>query len=54
MSSNVRPDGEGHIVLPDGTRWEIPPHPLSGRIQTPEELIPRVCTVPNYATSAGL
>jgi hypothetical protein len=50
---NVRPDGEGHIVLPDGTRWEIPPHPLSGRIQTPDELIPRVCTIPDYAFSSG-
>jgi hypothetical protein len=50
---NVRPDGEGHIVLPDGTRWEIPPHPLSGRIQTPDELIPRVCIIPDYAFSSG-
>jgi hypothetical protein len=51
--TNVRPDGSGHIVLPDGTRWEIPPHPLSGRIQPPEELIPRVCMVPDYAYSSG-
>lgn len=50
---NVRPDGAGHIVLPDGSRWEIPPHPLSGRIQPPEELIPRVCTIPDYAYSSG-
>jgi hypothetical protein len=50
---NVRPDGDGHIVLPDGTRWEIPPHPLSGRIQSADELIPRVCMVPNYAFSSG-
>jgi hypothetical protein len=50
---NVRPDGDGHIVLPDGTRWEIPPHPLSGRIQSADELIPRVCMVPDYAFSSG-
>lgn len=54
MSGNVTGIGERYILLPDGTRWEIPPHPLSGRIQPPEELIPRVCMVPNYATSAGL
>jgi hypothetical protein len=50
---NVRPDGDGHIVLPDGTRWQIPPHPLSGRIQSPDQLIPRVCMVPAYAFSSG-
>lgn len=50
---NVRPGDDGTILLPDGTTWEIPPHPLSGRIQTPEELIPRVCMVPDYAFSSG-
>jgi hypothetical protein len=50
---NVRPDDAGHIVLPDGTRWKIPPHPLSGRIQPAEELIPRVCIAPDYAFSSG-
>ena len=49
----VTGQGERNILLPDGTVWEIPPHPLSGRIQTPEELIPRVCMVPNYAFSSG-
>lgn len=49
----VRPGDDGTILLPDGTVWEIPPHPLSGRIQTPEELIPRVCMVPAYAFSSG-
>jgi hypothetical protein len=51
--TNVTGDGAGHILLPDGSRWEIPPHPMSGRIQPPEELIPRVCMVPNYAYSSG-
>lgn len=50
---NVRPDGDGVILLPDGTRWEIPPHPLSGRVQPAAELIPRVCIVPDYAYSSG-
>lgn len=52
---NVRPGSliKNSIVLPDETTWEIPPHPLSGRIQTPEELIPRVCEVPTYAFSSG-
>jgi len=52
---NVRPGSvdKSSIVLPDGTTWEIPPHPLSGRIQPPEELIPRVCMVPDYAFSSG-
>jgi hypothetical protein len=50
---NVRPSRGGHITLPDGTRWKIPPHPLSGRIQPAAELIPRVCMVPNYAYSSG-
>jgi hypothetical protein len=50
---NVTPIGERYILLPDGTRWEIPPHPLSGRIQTADELIPRVCMVPDYAFSSG-
>lgn len=49
----VRPGDDGTILLPDGTVWEIPPHPLSGRIQPPEELIPRVCMVPAYAFSSG-
>jgi hypothetical protein len=51
---NVRPDGDGHILLPDGTRWQVPPHPLSGRIQSPDQLIPRVCEVPDYAFSSGI
>lgn len=51
--TNVTGQGERNIILPDGTVWEIPPHPLSGRIQTPEELIPRVCMVPDYAYSSG-
>lgn len=50
---NVRPGDDGTILLPDGTVWRIPPHPLSGRIQTPEELIPRTCVVPDYAYSSG-
>jgi hypothetical protein len=52
-SGNVRPDDAGHIILPDGTVWAIPPHSLSGRIQPAEELIPRVCIVPDYAFSSG-
>jgi hypothetical protein len=54
MSGNVRPseDGKG-IWLPDGTLWKIPPHPVSGRIQSPAQLIPRVCKVPDYAFSSG-
>ena len=51
--TNVTGQGERNIILPDGTVWEIPPHPLSGRIQTPEELIPRVCMIPDYAFSSG-
>lgn len=51
--TNVTGQGERNIILPDGTVWEIPPHPLSGRIQPPEELIPRVCMVPDYAYSSG-
>ena len=51
--TNVRPDGAGHLWLPDGSRWEIPAHPLSGRVQPPEEIIPRVCMIPNYAYSSG-
>jgi hypothetical protein len=51
--TNVRPDGAGHLWLPDGTRWEIPAHSLSGRVQPPEELIPRVCMIPDYAYSSG-
>jgi hypothetical protein len=52
---NVRPGSldKKSIVLPDGTTWEIPPHPLSGRIQAPEELIPRMCAIPTYAYSSG-
>jgi hypothetical protein len=50
---NVTPIGERYILLPDGTRWEIPPHPLSGRIQPASELIPRVCLIPDYAFSSG-
>jgi hypothetical protein len=50
---NVTARGERNIVLPDGTRWEIPAHPLSGRVQPAEELIPRVCMVPDYAFSSG-
>jgi hypothetical protein len=54
MSSIVRPaeDGIG-IWLPDNTLWIPPPHPVSGRIQTADELIPRVCEVPAYAFSSG-
>jgi hypothetical protein len=51
---NVHPADDSSIVLPDGTRWEIPPHPLSGRIQPAEELIPRVCVVPDFAYSSGM
>jgi hypothetical protein len=51
--ANVRAANNGHLVLPDGTIWQIPPHPLSGRIQPPDELIPRVCVVPDYAFSSG-
>jgi hypothetical protein len=50
---NVRPGEYGTILLPDGTAWKPSPHPLSGRVQPPEELIPRVCMVPNYAYSSG-
>jgi hypothetical protein len=50
---NVTPIGERYILLPDGVQWQIPPHPLSGRIQAPEELIPRVCQIPDYAFSSG-
>jgi len=52
--SNVRPADDGiGIWLPDGTLWTPPPHPVSGRIQPAAELIPRVCTVPDYAFSSG-
>lgn len=52
---NVRPGSliKDSIVLPDETTWEIPPHPISGRIQPAAELIPRVCHVPDYAFSSG-
>jgi hypothetical protein len=50
---NVTPIGERYILLPDGKRWEIPPHPLSGRIQPASELIPRVSVIPAYAFSSG-
>lgn len=50
MSDTVRPGPNGTIVLPDGTVWVIPPHPLSGRIQSADELIPRMCHVPAAAT----
>lgn len=50
---NVTAIGERYILLPDGTVWQIPPHPLSGRIQPAEELIPRTCVVPDYAYSSG-
>lgn len=53
MSGNVKALDERHILLPDGLEWEIPGHPLSGRIQSPAQLIPRVCIVPNYAYSSG-
>lgn len=50
---NVRLGEFGTILLPDGSAWLPPPHPLSGRVQPPEELIPRVCIVPSYAYSSG-
>ncbi len=53
MSGNVKPGPDGTILLPDGTAWTIPPHPLSGRIQPAEELIPGVCMIPDYAFSSG-
>lgn len=52
-SRNVLAQDSSSIVLPDGTVWKIPEHPLSGRIQPPDELIPRVCIVPDYAFSSG-
>jgi hypothetical protein len=50
----VRPADNGmDIALPDGTLWTPPPHPLSGRLQPAEELIPRVCMIPEFAFSSG-
>lgn len=51
--SNVTAQGEQNIILPDGTVWKIPPHPVSGRIQPADQLIPRICHIPDYAFSSG-
>lgn len=53
VGANVIPADDGRILLPDGTTWQIPPHPVSGRIQPAEELIPRVCSIPDFAFSSG-